>query len=210
MKKEIVALSAFVMTVLLSSCVRDPLNELTEEESRIYITNYDTSVNYRNYSTFSIADSVAVIRNNQLVARERSQADAQFVAAVVSALEQRGYTRVNNTQNPDLGVTISRIINTATGVVSYTDYGGYYDSYWDPYYWGSPGYSYYFPTYYGVYQVSESALSIDILDLKNKAQNNAIRGIWSGLIRGSGIFRTENAGTQVMALFEQSPYLRAQ
>lgn len=210
MKKEILVLSAFVLTALLSSCVRDPLNDLTEEESRIYITNYDTSVNYNNYSTFSIADTVAVIQNNQLVARERTQNDAQFIAAVTTALEQRGFTRVAHTQNPDLGVTISRIVSTATGVVSYTDYGGYYDDYWDPYYWGSPGYSYYFPTYYGVYQVSESALSIDILDLKNKAQNNAIRAIWSGLIRGSGIFKNENASTQVMALFDQSPYLRKQ
>lgn len=210
MKKEFLVLSVCVMTALLSSCERDPLNQLTEEESRIYITNYDTSVNYSNYATFSIADSVAVIRNNQLAARERTQNDAQFIAAVSTALEQRGYTRVANNQNPDLGVTISRIVNTATGVVSYTDYGGFYDDYWDPFYWGSPGYSYYFPTYYGVYQVSESALSIDILDLRNKAQNNAIRAIWSGLIRGSGIFRNGPASTQVMALFDQSPYLRAQ
>jgi hypothetical protein len=210
MKREFMSLIAFVITALLSSCVREPLNDLTEDESRIYITNYDTSVNYHNYSTFSIADSVAVIRNNQLQAHERSQTDAQFIAAVATVLEQRGYTRVNNNQNPDLGVTISRIINTATGVVSYTDYGGYYDTYWDPYYWGSPGYGYYFPTYYGVYQVNETALSIDILDLKNKVQNNAIRAIWSGLIRGTGIFRNENVSTQVMALFDQSPYLRAQ
>lgn len=209
MKKEIRVLSALVLAALLSSCERDPLKDLTEEESRIYITNYDTAVNYRNYATFSIADSVAVVRNNQLVARERSQNDAQWIAAVAAALEQRGYTRVANNQNPDLGVTFSRIINTATGVVSYADYGGFYNDFWDPFYWGYPGYSYYFPTYYGVYQVSEAALSIDLLDLKNRAQNNAIRAIWSGLIRGSGIFRNENAGSQVTALFEQSPYLRA-
>jgi hypothetical protein len=203
-------LSAFVMTALLSSCVRDPLNNLTEEESRIYITNYDTSVNYRSYRTFSIADSVAVIRNNQLQTHERTQNDAQFVAAVAAALEQRGYTRVAHDQNPDLGVTVSRIINTSTGLVSYTDYGGYYDDYWDPYYWGSSGYGYSFPTYYGVYQVNESAVAIDILDLKNRVQNNSINAIWSGLIRGSGIFRNENVSTQVMSLFEQSLYLQAQ
>jgi len=210
MKKEFMLLSAFVMSALLSSCVREPLNDLTEDESRIYITNYDTSVNYGTYKTFSIADSVAVIQNNQLQSHQRSQTDAQFIAAVAAALQQRGFTRVNHDQNPDLGVAISRIVNTTTGVVSYTDYGGYYDTYWDPYYWGSPGYDYYFPTYYGVYQVNETALSIDILDLKNKATNNAIRGIWSGLIRGTGIFRNENVSTQVMALFDQSPYLRAQ
>jgi hypothetical protein len=210
MKKQILSVAGFVMLALLNSCVKDPLNDLTEEESRIYITNYDTTVNFSNYRTFSIADSVAVIQNNQLVARERTQYDAQLVAAVTTALQQRGFTRVNNTQNPDLGVSISRIVSTATGIVSYTDYGGYYDDYWDPYYWGAPGYGYYFPTYYGVYQVSESALAIDMFDLKNKTQNNAIRSVWSGLIRGSGIFRNENVSTQVMTLFDQSSYLRVQ
>ncbi|HEY0679098.1 MAG TPA: DUF4136 domain-containing protein [Chitinophagaceae bacterium] len=209
MKKQILTVAAFVMLAVLTGCVRDPLKDMSEEESRIYITNYDTAISYSNYSTFSIADSVAVIQNNQLRSRERTQYDVQFVAAVTAALQQRGFTKVDNTQNPDLGVTISRIINTATGVVSYTDYGGYYNNYWDPYYWGAPGYGYYFPTYYGVYQVSESAIGIDIFDLKNKAQNNVIRSVWSGLIRGSGIFRSENVSSQVMALFEQSPYLRA-
>ena len=202
-------LGVIAITLLLSSCRRDPLKDLSEEESRIYITNYDTSLNYSNYKTFSIADTVAVIQNNRLVARERTAYDAQLITAVTNALQQRGFTLVSNTQNPDLGVTINRITNTQTGVVSYTDYGGYYDDYWDPYYWGSPGYSYYYPTYYGVYEVSESAVTIDIFDVKNKTQNNALRSVWSGLIRGSGIFRNENVNTQVMALFDQSPYLSA-
>jgi len=202
-------LGVIAITLLLSSCRRDPLKDLREEESRIYITNYDTSLNYSNYKTFSIADTVAVIQNNRLVARERTAYDAQLITAVTNALQQRGFTLVSNTQNPDLGVTINRITNTQTGVVSYTDYGGYYDDYWDPYYWGSPGYSYYYPTYYGVYEVSESAVTIDIFDVKNKTQNNALRSVWSGLIRGSGIFRNENVNSQVMALFDQSPYLSA-
>lgn len=210
MKKMLLPVAVLALAVSFTGCVRDPLNDMTEEESRIYITNYDTSVNFLNYRTFSIRDSVAVIQNNRLLGYDRTSNDAEFIAQVTAALQQRGYTRVSNTGSPDLGVTISRVINTATGVVSYTDYGGYYDDFYDPYYWGSPGYSYYFPNYYGVYQVSESALAIDVLDLRNKQQNNSIRAIWSGLIRGSGIFRNQNVSSQVMALFEQSPYLRAQ
>src|SRR5829696_4419191 len=116
MKKQLL-LGAAVAVMLLSSCRRDPLKGLTEEESRIYITNYDTSLNYSNYKTFSIADSVAVIQNNRLVARERTSYDAEFVTAVTNALTQRGFTLISHTQNPDLGVTISRIINTQTGLV---------------------------------------------------------------------------------------------
>jgi hypothetical protein len=210
MKKQLLVAVSLGVLVLLNSCSKDPLKDMTEEESRIYITNYDTSLNYSTYRTFSIADSVAVIRNNQLSGRQRTAVDAQFVDAVAAALQQRGYTRVANDQSPDLGVTISRITNTSTGIVSYNDYGGFYGSYWDPYYWGAGGYSYFFPTYYGVYQVNESALAIDMFDLRNKAQNNSINSVWSGLIRGSGIFNTQTAASQVAELFNQSSYLRAQ
>ena len=195
-------------TLLLFSCVKEPIDNLTQEESRIYVTNYDTAVSFSNYSSFRMADSIAVIVNNRLESRERSAGDAQFIDAVASALQQKGYTRVNN-QAADLGVTVSSITNTSTQLVSYPDYGGYYGSYWDPFYWGYNDYSYYFPTYYGVYETGETALTIDIVDLKNASQNNnQLRVIWSGLIRGSGIFSGQNSNSMINALFNQSAYLQ--
>ena len=78
-----------------------------------------------------------------------------------------------------------------------------------PYYWGYPGYDYLFPSSYGYYEVTEGALSIDMFDLANAANNNNnIKGIWNGLIRGSGIFRVENANDGVKILFDQSTYLK--
>jgi hypothetical protein len=197
-----------VVCLLLGSCIKEPQNNLTTEESRIYITNYDTGARFTSYRTFNIADSVAVIRNNQLQAGEQTSIDVQVINAIASALQSRGFVKVARNQNPDLGVFVNRITNTSTNVVSYTDYNGYYGSYRDPYYWNYPGYSYYFPTYYGVYQTSENALTIDIFDLKNGTQNNQLRAVWSGLIRGSGIFNSGSAESQVAALFSQSPYLK--
>ncbi len=198
-----------VVCFLLSNCTKDPLKDMTADESRIYVTNYDTSVSFSNYKTFRIADSIAIIRNNQLQARERSSAAAQYIDAVVNALQQKGYVRVNSGQNADLGVTVSAITNTSTQLVSYTDYGSYYGGYWDPFYWDYPGYSYYAPTYYGVYETDETALAVDIVDLKNAAvNNNQLRVIWSGLVRGSGIFSSQPAN-QINALFNQSTYLQA-
>ncbi len=51
-------------------------------------------------------------------------------------------------------------------------------------------------------------MMIDVFDLKNSQQNNQIRSLWSGMIRGSGIFNEATAETQVAALFNQSSYLR--
>lgn len=195
----------------LSNCSKDPVENLSAEESRIYITNYDTAVSFKSYKTFKLADSIAVVENNQLRALERTSMDIQFINAVANALQQRGYVRVANSQSSDLAVTVSAITNTSTQVVSYPDYyGGYYGSFWDPFYLGYPGYSYYVPTYYGIYETGETALAIDMVDLKNANNNNQLRVVWSGLIRGSGIFSGNNITEQINTLFNQSAYLMTQ
>jgi hypothetical protein len=198
-----------VLSLLLTQCTKDPLNNLTREESRIYVTNYDTTAVFSDYKTFKIADSVANIENNQLQSKTNGALETQMIDAVRNTLTQRGFTPVSGSENADLGVTVSTITNTSTHLVDYSNYGGYYGGYWDPYYWGYSDYSYYFPSYYGLYQTDETVLSIDIIDLKHAAQNgNKLEVIWSGLIRGSGIFSASTINSQIAALFEQSPYLK--
>jgi uncharacterized protein DUF4136 len=208
MKKYMVPVaSLMIMTLAFVGCSKDPLRDMTDEESRIYITNHDSSANFNSYNTFSISDSVSVISNNRLEGRETTTFDLQVVNAVRSELKARGFTEVARTANPDLGVNVSRLYNSSTGVVSYPDYwGGYYD-YYDPFYWGYGGYGYNFPGSYGVYQITEGALSIDLLDFKNAASTKTITGVWTGLVRGSGVFSTANAAAHVKALFNQSPYI---
>lgn len=203
------AMIAATGLALLSGCAKEPLDNLTEEESRIYVTSRDSTANFGSYKTYSISDSVYVIDNNTLTARETTSWDQQLLAAVRSAMEARGYVRVSPGQNPDLGINVSRLYNTSTNVVRFDDYWDGYGGYYDPYYWGYSGYGYYFPPTYGIYESTEAALSIDILDLENAASNNAIRGIWNGLVRGSGIFTNAAVQGQVKALFDQSPYIQS-
>ena len=192
----------------LASCTKEPLKNLTNEESRIYITDHDSSIDFTSLKTFSIADSVSVIDNGQLAGRELTTWDAAFVEAIAAQMVSRGFTKVSRDQNPDVGVNVSRIYNTYNGIMSYPDYWGGYGSYYDPYYWGYQGSSYYFPQTYAVYQITEGAASVDLLDLKEAATTNKIRGIWNGLVRGAGVFNPSNAGSQAQALFDQSPYLK--
>ena len=202
------AVLAVAGLVTVSSCTKDPMNNLSEEESRIYITNRDNSVNFASYKTYSIADSVSVIDNNSFAGQQATAADLQALAAVRSALESRGYVRVDRSQSPDLGVNASRLYNTTTNVVNLSDYWGSYGGYYDPFYWGYGGYGYGYPSYYGLVESTEAMLSVDLLDLKNAAANRTIRVIWNGLIRGSGVFSSSALTTGVQALFEQSPYLK--
>jgi len=206
MKLRFLAASTLMMFALVS-CRKEPLNNLSDEESRIYITNHDASANFSGYQTFSIADSVAVIDNND-VRFQYNNVDQAFVEAVKNNMIQRGYLFVPKSQNPDLGLNISRIIRTSTGIISY-NYWDLYGNYYDPYYWGYGGYGYGIPTWgYATYQVSEGLMSIDMADLKNAgSNNNEINLVWNGTIRGSGIFDATTASSQVAALFNQSPYI---
>jgi hypothetical protein len=202
--------SLALFTLLAAGCRKDPIKNLNEEESRIYITNHDSSVSFSQYQTFSISDSVPVIDGSD-VSVQNSQADQAFISAVKAEMQQRGYTLVNRNEHPDLGVTISRIINTSTGVITYDNYYDYYSGFYDPYYWGYGGYGYGPPSFgYATYQVREGLLSVDMADLKNASANNSIKLVWNGMIRGSGIFNPGTAASQVAQLFDQSPYLSKQ
>ena len=202
------ALPLAVTVFTVSSYSKDPLKNMSEDESRIYITNHDSTVKFSSYKTYSIVDSVSLIANNQFAGREATTWDRQVIDAVQSAMSARGFVKVDRSQNPDLGINVSRVYSTTTNVVDLSGYYGGYGGYYDPYYWGYGGYDYYFPSY-GYYQSTEAALSIDILDLKNASNNQTIKGVWNGLVRGEGIFRSSNVQSQIQALFDQSPYLRA-
>lgn len=206
--KHIMLLCVVASGVLLTQCTKEPLDHLNAEESRIYVTNYDTSAVFPAYKTYKIVDSVANIKDNQLQSKTLDNTDAQIISTVQHALSDRGFVPATGTGNADLGVTVSTITNTSTQLVDYSNYGGYYGGYWDPFYWGYSDYAYNFPTYYGIYQTGETALSIDIIDLKNAPQNgNQLDVVWSGLIRGTGIFSSATIDNQIAALFSQSPYL---
>jgi hypothetical protein len=209
MKNLLLAACCAAIILSGSSCTKEPLNNLSEAEGRIYITNHVDSVNFSNYQTFSIADSVAVIENNQLKGRALTSVDAAYISAVKNEMQQRGYTLVAKDEDPDLALNVNRIYNSYTGVFSYNDYWNYYGGYWDPYYWGYPGYNYWFPPVYGYYEITEGALSIDMFDLRNApANNNNILNVWNGLIRGTGTFRENSAAPGVKILFDQSAYLQ--
>jgi len=189
------------------SCTKNVADNLDADETPLYTTKAEPSIDFSNYNTFSLVDSLAVISNDQLVERVRTDYDAAFIDAIAAQMQSRGFTRVSNADAPDLGITISRIYNDYTGIIDYSNYWGYYDGYWDSDYWGYPGYDYYFPPVYGTYTVTDGGVAVDMFDLKNAESNNQLRQVWSGLVRGTGTFNTNRVNEHAQALFQQSPYL---
>lgn len=206
--KNVLWVSILAFAAMFTSCSKDPLANLTDEESRIYITNHDSTVNFSAFKTFAISDSVAVI-NDGKASKEATATDAAFINAVKSEMQSAGYALVSRNSNPDLAVNVNRIYNTSTGIISYNNYYDRYGGYWDPFYYGYGGYGYYSPYSYATYSIREGAISVDLLNLKNAAAANRINVIWTGLIRGTGIFNSANAAQQIKMLFNQSSYLKS-
>lgn len=209
MKNKIWLVPGIIGSLLfMVGCSKEPLQNLTPEESRIYTTSYDSSANFQDYKTFSIADSVAVIDNGTVI-KQQSASDVAYISAMSNMMQQRGYLLVDKDQSPDIAIAVNRVYNTTTGLFDYGDYWGYYGGYWDPYYWGYGGYGYNVPYVFGVYQITEGLYSIDMFDLKNATSNHEINLIWNGLARGAGVFSNSAANEAVDAMFAQSPYLKS-
>ncbi|MBS1935164.1 MAG: DUF4136 domain-containing protein [Bacteroidetes bacterium] len=194
---------------IFSGCKKDPLNNLSNDETRIYVTNFDSTVNFANYKTFSVSDSASIIQDNQSAGKILGNYEIGLIDQLQQSMQARGYTLVSKSASPDLAINISEIINTQTALFSYDNYWNDYGSYYDPYYWGYPDYGYYSPDFYGSYSISTDGLEIDLLDLKNATANgNKITVIWTGLVRGEDVFNPANAASEITMLFGQSSYLK--
>lgn len=201
--------AAALVLVALGACRKNPLNNLSSDESRIYITNREATANFASYRTFSVADTVLVVDGSN-VQSQANATDRAFIDALKKYMQERGYQLVPKSSNPELGLQISRIVRTSTGIV---DWGGWWNNGWGTGFWGpgwgwGPG-----PGWWGggvsLYQVREGMLSMDMVDIKNAPANgNQLRIIWNGLIRGEGIFNASTADSQTKQLFDQSPYIR--
>ena len=193
----------------LTACRENAINDLSPADSPIYITNYDNTVNFSQYKTFSLPDSVIIQSNDSYAAVKNSISD-QFVTNVASALTAKGFQRVTKGQTADLGVAIIRVNNLYTGIAS-NPYS-YYSSYWGGGL-GGYGYSPYSPSYY-TYQVTDQYWEIQIVDLKNSqpvstGNTQQLNVLYDATIRGADITDTQSVDTATNAIFNQSPYLKA-
>ena len=193
----------------LSACRENALNDLSPADSPVYITNYDRSVNFSQYKTFSLPDSVIIESNNSYSA-DQSSVSTQFVTNVANALTARGFQRVARGQTADLGVAVVRVNNEYTGVASNPN--SYYSSYWGYGGLGGYGYSPYYPSYY-TYQVTDQYWEIQIVDLKNSTTatngQQQLNVIYDATVRGADITDTQAVNLATTAIFSQSPYLQA-
>lgn len=198
----------------LVACRENAIDGLTPDDQTVYITNRDQGVDFTQYRTFSLPDSV-IIESNDRYSPSLTTTESQFVTSVADGLVSRGFQRVRQGQAADLGVAVIRVNNRYTGV-GVNPYGSFYSNYW--YGGGFGGFGgfndpFLFPSYY-TYQVSDRYWEIRIVDLKNRTTNatnpdqEQLRVIYSATVRGSEVTNGTAAQQAVTTLFSQSPYLQ--
>lgn len=197
--KHATLLSVLLLAAMSWSCAPDALQDLTPEDSQVFITNYQKSANFGNYQTFSLADSVYLLQN-QRTGVSTLPLDFRILGRVTDNLTKRGYTRILRSEKPDLGVNVIRISETQSGVVAnYNPWNSY---------WGYGGGGFYYPPTYSYYENTETYWYIEIVDLKNSVSGQQPAIIWNAQIRGSGIFDENTLASVVENVFTQSSYLK--
>jgi len=179
-------------------------------------TSYDAAADFTSYTTYAIpTDTIGFYSNasnDTIITMHDSNFPRLVIDAVKSNMNDRGYTQVNKSQSPDLGINIS-VVNdfnvfqqVVYGGYGYGGYGGYGVGYYYPGYYGYG--SYYYP-YVNTYASNTGVLVIEIIDLKNKGTNNTVKGIWTANMGDiySTVDLTKETTDGIDQSFKQSPYI---
>lgn len=208
MKKLIPLLMA---VFALTACEKNADTGKLDNDFVVY-TNYDKSADFQEFDTYYLPDSILIIGEKDKTEYWNDNNAQQILATYVSNMSNRGYTRVFNREEADLGLQVSYIKNTYV----YTDYGypewwWGYPGYWDVPYWGNWGGGWYYP--YAVnYSYSTGSFLTELLNLEAvQGQNEKLPILWTAYMSGMLSSSTEvNVGLAVKAVnqaFAQSTYL---
>ncbi len=203
MKKQTGFITALLFGSMLFGCSKDTLSDLTYEDTHVFFTNHDKEVNFKDYKSFSIVDSVYVV-SNQGEGTSLSETDIAMINRLIQNMRQMGYEYVGPNDDPDVGITVQLVDNRYLNLVQ-IPLGGYWGGYWG----GFGGWGMGMPSYFTYQQVQELYWIINMLDFKNPdTVNQKVKVIWNAQIRGEGLYQAPLVPGMVDQLFVQSSYLK--
>ena len=192
----------------------DPVNDLEPFQKDLYISNRDASVNFSDYKTYFLLDTLQLIGKDTIRINKDYLTERLIIQAIDSNLQNYGFAKVNKDQHPDVAVVASVLRFKESVPLSYspTLFGPGVFGYASSSEFGFPGYQYSAPDNFGFYSFDVGSLTIDMLDLKNAPSAGKLNVIWNGIIAGSAndslVTNPQRVLTGINVLFEQSPYLK--
>ena len=206
--KKILLISAVALMAI--ACQKEPYSQDGDGEYLVY-TSPAKDVDFTNFRTFDIADSVLVVGQTKKPYYSQSNNALALIQAYRTNMENLGYIYLPSNPDAQLGIQVTYAEDTQKFVQYYDnpywwlDYPGY----WPAGYWGNwTGWYYPYPV---VYTYTTNALIADMVDLTAGEQNGKLKIVWSCYIGGPAsasinydVKRMTNAVNQA---FAQSPYL---
>lgn len=198
-----------VLFVALSmwSCETEP-DSLKLYDDLVVSTNFDPDVNFGNYTTYAIpTDTIGFVSNTNpndtilVSSSSNGHFPRTILQRVVKNLNDRSFSRVDRSDNPDLGVNVYIVkdFNVFQQVV--------YPNYYYPSYYGYG--SYYSYPYVNTYAYNTGALVVELVDLKNPTIDNKVKVIWNAYM--GDVYNTIDLDAQsteaIDQAFTQSNYL---
>lgn len=206
--KKILLIAAAVM--LLAACHKEPYPQDSDNEYLVY-TSPGKNVDFTQYQTFDIADSLLVIGQTDKPMYSQSNNALALIQAYRINMEKRGFIYTPSNPDADLGVQLTYVVKTERFVQYYNDPYWWldYPGYWPSGYWGNwTGFYYPRPV---TYTYTTNALLADIVNLTSEENGQPLEVLWTSYIGGAAgssiqgdIKKMEAAVDQA---FVQSPYL---
>ncbi len=208
--KKILLISMAVLTI--AACHKEPYPQDGDNEYLVY-TSPGKDVNFTQFKTFDIADSLLVIGQGDKPVYSQTQAALALIQAYRTNMEKLGYIYTPSNPDADLGIQLTYIIKTERYVQYYDnpywwlDYPGY----WPAGYWGN-WHGFYYPRPV-VYTYTTNALLADMVNLTTEIEDDKpLEILWTSYIGGPAGSSYQNdverMKTAINQAFAQSPYLK--
>lgn len=208
--KKILLISMTVLT--LAACHKEPYPQDGDNEYLVY-TSPGKDVNFTQFKTFDIADSLLVIGQGDKPVYSQTQAALALIQAYRTNMENLGYIYTPSNPDADLGIQLTYVIKTERYVQYYDnpywwlDYPGY----WPAGYWGN-WHGFYYPRPV-VYTYTTNALIADMVNLTAEIEDDKpLEVLWTSYIGGPAGSSYQNdverMKTAINQAFAQSPYLK--
>ena len=208
MKKLIpilIAVFAFV------SCEKDPDMSKLDNDYLVF-TSYDKAADFSSFKNYYLPDSVMVIGNKEKPEYWKGEQAQPILDAYVENMTSRGYTRVDEKEDAQLGLQVSYIASTYYFTNYHTNpyWWWGYPGYWGSGYWGNWGGGWYYP--YAInYSYSTNSFISEIVNLNApEGPKEKIPVLWTSYMTGLVYSSSMNKALAVKGVnqaFAQSPYL---
>ena len=210
--KKILLISTVALLAL--ACQKEPYSQDSDGEYLVY-TSPAKDVNFSDFRTFDIADSVLVIGQTKKPYYSKSNNALALIQAYRTNMEELGYIYLPSNPDAQLGIQVTYAEDTQRFVQYYDDPYWWldYPGYWPAGYWGNwTGWYYPYPV---TYTYTTNALIADMVDLTpvvTDDQSQPLTIVWSAYIGGpasSSIYvDVQRMRSAINQAFEQSPYLK--